>query len=71
MAQLLIKSVKPKPFKSTVGGEEIPYFWYRAEREDGTTIEFGSKNGQYEIGKLETVPLEKREGLDGRVRYFG
>lgn len=69
--KLKILSVKNKPF-TTDDGDTRDYFWYRAERvEDGVTLQFGSKDGEHEIGKVFDLAMDKSEGKDqkGRLVY--
>ena len=63
--QIKILSVKAKPFQTDDGQRD--YFWYRGERiEDGVTLQFGSKEGEHELGKVLDLNLEKTEGVDQR-----
>lgn len=64
---LKIVSKNVKPFKGQ-DGKMIDYTWYKGEREDNQlTIDFGSKNSEYEEGEVYTLDLEKREGMKGFV----
>lgn len=57
--QLEIIKANPKPFEGD-GGESIPYFWYKAKKEDGFVLKFGSKN-EYKEKELIDIDLEKTE----------
>jgi len=66
--KLKITECKAKPF-SGEEGEQIAYFWHKAERADnGVTISFGSKR-EHAVGEESTFELEKSEGADGKARY--
>lgn len=49
-------------------GEEVKYFWTKAETEDGITIEFGGKK-EYEEGDIIDADIEKTERSGGRFGY--
>lgn len=68
--KLKIISVKKSLFKGD-DNADILYFWYRAEREDGVKIEFGSTQGDHEINPALAVDLsvEKVELRNGKISY--
>lgn len=67
-----ILKIDSKPFPGGPGEADIPYFWIRALRvSDDVKIQFGTKQGAgYVVNEVSDVELEKREGSDGRIRYF-
>lgn len=69
--KLKIEKINEKSFTGGVDGQNVPYFWVRAVRlSDGVTITFGTPHAAFAEGEEAEVALEKREGRDGRVRYF-
>jgi len=50
-------------------GERVPYFWYKAVRPDGVTLEFGSKNDSYSEGDELELDIEKTERANGKFGY--
>jgi len=63
---LKITAKKEKPFIGDEG-DEIIYFWYSGLREeDGATIKFGSLSGDYEVGSIVDILLEKSERIVDR-----
>jgi len=65
-----ITKVTPKPFKGD-DGEEIYYAWIKAEFDDGTTREYGTKRDDYVVGESdEEIELEKSERADGKGFRF-
>jgi len=63
-----ITRVKDGSFEGT-DGAKVAYFWIKGETEDGLTIEFGTKDGDREVGDtIEDLQLEKTEGARG-FRY--
>lgn len=67
MTTLIIKKVKPSSFVGSEG-DRITYFWYKALRQDGVTIDFGSKN-EYKVDEEIEIDLEKTELSGGKFRY--
>lgn len=64
---LLIKSKNEKNFISSVDGQEIKYYWYKAEdTKTEITYNFGSQKA-YSVGEVVEVELEKTEGLKGFI----
>lgn len=66
ITDLTIKKVKDGKFESN--GETIQYYWYKALREDGVTLDFGSKK-KYDEGDVIGIELEKTEVQGGKFRY--
>ena len=65
--KLKITGKTEKPFKGDEG-DLIPYFWYKAVREeDGVTLQFGSKKGEHLVGDTLELELEKTEALDSKT----
>lgn len=54
-----------KTFKGD-DGEEREYYWYVAEKENGTAIRFGSTEGRYEKDQTADIALEEYEQSNGR-----
>lgn len=68
MVEVLITKKTAKPFVGT-DGDEVMYFWYRAERQsDQVSIDFGSMN-EYEEGEKVEVNLLKVERRNGKIGY--
>lgn len=66
---LKIKSVQSKPFKGSEG-EMVPYFWTRAERADGVTIQFGGVvDYSGKVGEQLELNVEKQEFSNGKTGY--
>jgi len=65
---LTIKKQTMKPFKGD-DGEERPYWWYVAQKEDGFAINFGSIDGGHEIGARKEILLEEYDRRDGKKGY--
>ncbi len=58
-----IKSKKDGSFTSNTTGDEVEYYWYKALRvSDDVTIDFGSVDGEYEVGEEHELNIEKTEG---------
>jgi len=67
--KLKILRVNAKPF-SGQGGEEVAYYWTKAEMEDGTKIEFGTKNDYTDIiGETEEIEVEKQVFSNGKKGF--
>jgi len=67
--KVTILSVKKKVFK-TDDGDNMDYFWYRAVREkDGVTFQFGSREGEHEIGSTLELNIIKYEKDSGKIGY--
>lgn len=63
---LKILSCKNKPFKSDEG-EDIDYFWVRAEKPDGFVLQFGTtKNYEDKIGEKLEIVLEEVARVNGK-----
>lgn len=60
MTNLEILKVTKKPFEKD-DGEMQDWAYYKAKTADGITIEFGSKNMEYEVGDNVELDLEKTE----------
>jgi hypothetical protein len=50
-------------------GQKREYFWYVAERENGTAIRFGSVNGTYNVDDTPDLILEEYEQSNGKKGY--
>jgi len=51
-------------------GSQVKYYWYKALRSDTqVTINFGSRNGDYEEGDVLDILLEKYEKPNGEFAY--
>lgn len=68
LTKLVIRKVTAKPFTGG-DGEKVPYFWIKAQREDGVTIEFGTQQDHHTVGETETVNLERVERSNGKIGY--
>ncbi|HNV97621.1 MAG TPA: hypothetical protein PKL13_04990 [bacterium] len=64
-----IKEKKVKPF-TTSEGKKMDYAWYKALREDGVTIKFGSMDCSHEIGDEVEIELEKTESIQNEKPAF-
>jgi len=65
--KLTIKKRKDGTFEGTDG--PVPYFWYKAVRDDGVTIEFGSTDGSHLEGESKELMIEKTERAGGKFGY--
>lgn len=66
-----ITKITPKPFKGTEG-DEINYFWIKAETTDGEMIEYGTKRDDYAMDDVDfEVELEKMARYDSEGKQKG
>lgn len=55
--KLKIVKKEPKPFTGD-DGEDLAWFWYRAEKDNGFLVRFGS-NQDHEIGQTVEIHLSE------------
>jgi len=65
---IFLEKVKARPFK-TEDGDTVEYFWYKGKREDGVTIEFGSKVGDLVLNEEHDLTIQKTERAGGKFGY--
>lgn len=67
--KVILKSRKASPFTND-DGEEMQYFWYKAERlSDNVTIRFGSQEGGHVLDEELDLDIEKYERDNGKIGY--
>jgi len=67
--QYTIKKVIAKPFDGS-DGAKVNYFWIKAEREDGVTVDIGTTMDlQSREGETLKLDVEKSERSGGRYGY--
>lgn len=65
--KLTIKNIKDGSFTGNEGNT-VNYYWYKATKEDGFVVRFGSKN-EYEKDESINIDLEEYTDSKGRKGY--